>query len=57
MPKKKKYQNTKKGYSELERLAYKIGLIENARKIDTRVKDSYENGLKGKQIRTKKPLC
>lgn len=56
----KQYKNNRKRkprYSELERLAFKMALIEQGRKRDTKVKDAYEKGLAGKEKKTRKPVC
>lgn len=47
----------KSKYSDLEKLAYQLGQIERGKKNpNSKVHDSFNNGLKEKQPRAKKPL-
>lgn len=48
----------KEKYSELEKLAYKLGQINRGLNHDTKVKDSYDRGLKPaeRKVKVEKPV-
>ena len=57
MAKKQNNRKRKPRFSELERLAYNLGQIERGKKNpDSKVHESYNNGLKEKTPRKRKPL-
>lgn len=52
-----KKKSKKKGRSELEKLAYNLGKIERGKKNpNSKVYDSFNNGLKAPEKKAKKPL-
>lgn len=53
-----KGKKNKSKYTDLEKLAFDLGKIQAGIKEDTKVKESYENGLnsKNKEKKKKKPL-
>ena len=54
---RKKFKAKKKKFTELERMAYNLGKVNRGlHNTDSRVYASYQNGLKGKTTRNKKPL-
>lgn len=56
----KKFNNTRKKrakFTQVERLAYQMGRIERGKKNpNSRVHESFNNGLNGKSSTKKKPL-
>lgn len=51
------HKKNKSKFTELERLAYNMGKIRRGlSNPDSRVNESYNNGLKGKTTKNRKPL-
>lgn len=55
--KRKTYKKRNSKYTELEKLAYKLGRIDKGLKNNnSRVFASYKNGVNGKTTKNRKPL-
>lgn len=55
--KKKTYSRKKKKYTDVEKFAYNLGLVQKGLKNpDSRVTESYQNGLKVQETKKRKSL-
>lgn len=55
--KRKGYSKKKSKYTEVEKMAYMMGRVERGRNNpNSRITDSYNNGLKEPVVKVKKPL-